>query len=86
LKRHSIIASLSASVGLFLVGTALAGSGSTTVGAYGGTAAGTQGQVGTATTASGGLPFTGTNVALIVLVALGLVVVGFMLRRRSANG
>lgn len=84
MKRKSIIASLSASLSLFLVGTALAGSGSTTVGAYGGTAAGTQGQVGGTTTATG-LPFTGTNVALIVLVALGLVVVGFVLRRRSAN-
>jgi len=87
LKRFSIITAVGASLGLVLAGLSLAGTGSTSVGGYGGTAAGTQGQInGGAIPTSSDLPFTGMNVALIVLVALALVAVGFILRRRSANG
>jgi hypothetical protein len=84
LKRISIVSSLFAGLGMLVVSTALAG-GSTTVGAYGGTAAGTQGQIGATPTGQAGLPFTGLSVASIVVIALGLVVVGYVLRRRPAN-
>jgi hypothetical protein len=46
---------------------------------------GVSGGSGAAGTDGGALPFTGLNLVLIIAIALGLIVLGVVLRRRSAH-
>jgi hypothetical protein len=64
--------------------TAAYASGGTSVGGYGGTEGVVQSQVAGAT-ASGGLPFTGMNLGLIVAAGVLLIVIGLLLRRQRAH-
>jgi hypothetical protein len=50
---------------------------------YGGSAAGGQ-EVAAGAAAGGSLPFTGLNLALLVLFGVGLVVTGLLLRRTKS--
>lgn len=68
---------------LLLLTASSAGAASTATQAYGGPAAGSQEVAGGAVGGSN-LPFTGVNLALLVLVGLGLVVTGLMLRRAKS--
>jgi hypothetical protein len=51
--------------------------------AYGGAAAGNQ-EVAAGAVSGASLPFTGANLALIVIVGLGLLVTGLVLRRAKS--
>jgi LPXTG-motif cell wall-anchored protein len=71
--------------GTALVFTAIAVAGvATSVSAYGGEAGRAQASVAGAVNASS-LPFTGTNLSLIVLAGLVLVAAGLVLRRRARS-
>lgn len=72
---------LTASVG---VGVAFAGGGASVAG-YGGNAGTAQGQINAATGGNGTLPFTGMNLAFVVLAACVLLGTGLLLRRRGSS-
>lgn len=84
LRSWSVLA-LGALAALVAAPAALAGTDPSSS-VYAGVAGNVQGGIAGASPSGGALPFTGLNLALIVVGGLALIATGVLLRRRSAAG